>query len=273
MRQVRSRKQQTHVIEVSIMKVVPLLQLTDNYAYLVIDEPSREAGVVDCAEADSVLAAAEREQVELKAILPTHHHYDHVAGNADLLAARPDLRVYGADTRIPGLTTMVEDGDRIRMGSLEARVLFVPAHTSGHVAYYFEQQGALFTGDTLFAGGCGRLFEGDAAMMFVSLSKLCALPDETRVYFGHEYTETNLRFALTLEPGNDTLRKKYEWAVECNRKHEPTTPTTVASEKETNPFFRWHSPELRESLRPKFPDLPMDDLSVFAKIRALKDVF
>jgi hydroxyacylglutathione hydrolase len=255
------------------MKVIPLLQLADNYAYLVIDEQTREAAVVDCAEVDSVLAAAARELAELKAILPTHHHYDHVAGHADLLAAKPDLRVYGADARIPGLTTTVEDGDRIRVGTLDARVLFVPAHTSGHVAYYFEQEGALFTGDTLFAGGCGRLFEGDAAMMFVSLAKLRALPNETRVYFGHEYTETNLRFALTLEPGNDALRKKYKWAVECKQRQAPTTPTTIASEKETNPFFRWHSPELQESLRRRFPDLLIDEVSVFAKTRALKDVF
>jgi hydroxyacylglutathione hydrolase len=255
------------------MKILPLLQLADNYAYLIIDEQTREAAIVDCAEAASVLAAAEREQVELKAILPTHHHYDHVAGHADLLAAKPNLRVYGVDARIPGLTTTVDDGDRIRVGSLEACVLFVPAHTSGHVAYYFEQDGALFSGDTLFAGGCGRLFEGDAATMFASLAKLRGLPNETKVYFGHEYTETNLRFALTLEPDNEALRKKYEWAVECNRKHEPTTPTTVASEKETNPFFRWHSPELRESLRRRFPDLPMDEVAVFTKTRALKDVF
>jgi hydroxyacylglutathione hydrolase len=255
------------------MKVVPVLQLADNYAYLVIDEQTRKACVIDCAEADSVLAAAESQQVDLTAILSTHHHDDHVAGNADLLAAKPGLRVYGADGRIPGVTTTVEDGDRIRLGGIEARVLFVPAHTSGHVAYYFEQEGALFTGDTLFAGGCGRLFEGDAAMMFAALSKLRDLPDETRVYFGHEYTETNLRFALTLEPGNEALRKKYEWVVECNRRHEPTTPTTIGSEKETNPFFRWHSIELRETLRRKFADLPMDDVSVFAKTRSMKDTF
>lgn len=255
------------------MRVVALLQLTDNYSYLVIDEATRAAAVIDCADAHSTLAAAEREQVELKAILATHHHFDHVAGNADLVAARPGLSVYGADDRIPGLTTTVRDGDRVGIGNLEVRVLFVPAHTSGHVAYHFEREAALFTGDTLFAGGCGRLFEGDAATMFASLAKLRVLPDETKVYFGHEYTETNLRFALTLEPDNQALRRKHDWVLQRRREHEPTTPTTIASEKETNPFFRPHSPELRETLRRRFPDLEMDDVSVFAQTRALKDVF
>src|SRR3990172_8713471 len=187
------------------MQVIPIPQLADNYAYLVIDEASRRAGVVDCAEAAPVLAAAERAGVELCAILPTHHHYDHVGGNDDLLAAQPGLAVYGADERIPGLTQKVADGDQIRIGSLAARVIFIPAHTSGHLAYYFEREKAVFTGDTLFAGGCGRLFEGDAAMMIRSLSKLMALPDDTQVYFGHEYTEKNLRFALSLEPTNAAL--------------------------------------------------------------------
>jgi len=255
------------------MKVVPVPQLADNYAYLVMDDETREAAVVDCAEAGPVLAAEKREGVELRAILATHHHFDHVAGNSDLLDARPGLTVYGADSRIPALTNALREGDRIRIGSMEARVIFIPAHTSGHLAYYFKRQGAVFTGDTLFAGGCGRLFEGDAATMLSSLSKLIDLPDETQVYFGHEYTETNLRFALTLEPNNPTLRKKYDWTVERNRRHEPTTPTTIASEKETNPFLRWKSPELRETLRNRFPDLAMDDVSVFAKTRALKDAF
>ncbi len=255
------------------MKVVAIPQLADNYAYLVIDEATRRAGIVDCAEAAPVLAAVERERVELCAILPTHHHYDHIGGNGELLAAHPRLAVYGVDERIAGLTQKVGDGDQVHLGSLRARVIFIPAHTSGHIAYYFERERTLFTGDTLFAGGCGRLFEGDAAMMIQSLSKLSALPDETRVYFGHEYTEKNLRFALTLEPENMALREKYAWARARAAKGEPTTPTTIGSEKATNPFLRWASPELRRTLHTRFPDLPMADVDVFAKIRALKDVF
>jgi hydroxyacylglutathione hydrolase len=194
-----------------------------------------------------------------------------VGGNEDLLAARPGRTVYGFDDRIPGLTHKVADGDRVHVGTLEGRVIYIPAHTTGHIAYYFEREKAVFTGDTLFAGGCGRLFEGDAAMMIKSLSKLLALPDDTRVYFGHEYTEKNLRFALTLEPRNDTLREKHAWAKAAVEKGGTTTPTTIASEKATNPFLRWKSNELRATLRERFADLPMTDEAVFAKTRELKD--
>lgn len=257
------------------MQVIPIPQLTDNYAYLVIDEATTKAAVVDCAEADPVLRTARGSRADLIAILPTHHHWDHIGGNEDLLK-QSKLDVYGyagQGQRIPGCTREVTEGELVHVGTLAARVIFIPAHTSGHVAYYFENEQAVFTGDTLFAGGCGRLFEGDAAMMIRSLSKLMALPDDTRVYFGHEYTEKNLRFALTLEPNNAALRKKHAWAVEHGRSNQPTVPTTIGSEKETNPFFRWSSSELQASLRQRFPDLPLDDVSVFAKTRALKDAF
>src|SRR5262249_21005967 len=139
--------------------------------------------------------------------------------------------------------------------------------------YYFPRQQAVFTGDTLFAGGCGRLFEGDAAMMLRSLSKLSVLPDDTRVYFGHEYTEKNLRFALTLEPHNAALREKHAWAQAQVTGGGTPTPPTIASEKATNPFLRSDSTELRATLQHQFPNLPMDNVSVFAKTRALKDAY
>lgn len=255
------------------MKVVPIPQLSDNYAYLVVDPATGEAGIVDCAEPAPILAAVDGEGARLTAILPTHHHFDHVGGNEELLAARPGLTVYGFDDRVPGLTHRVGHGDEVRVGSLAARVLSIPAHTTGHIAYYFAAEDAVFTGDTLFAGGCGRLFEGDAATMLTSLEKLCELPDQTRVYFGHEYTVKNLDFALTLEPNNRALRDKREWAAATTAGGGFTTPTTIASEKETNPFLRWRSEELRRTLAERFPDLAMDDVSVFARTRQLKDNF
>jgi hydroxyacylglutathione hydrolase len=257
------------------MQITPIPQLADNYAYLIVDPDSKQAAVVDCAEAEPVLRAVHTAGVELTAILPTHHHWDHIGGNEDLLK-QLRLEVYGyrgQGARIPGCTREVDEGQVVRVGALAARIIFIPAHTSGHIAYYFETQGRVFTGDTLFAGGCGRLFEGDAAMMMASLSKLMALPDETEVYFGHEYTEKNLRFALTLEPDNQALREKHAWAAEQARQGLPTVPTTIASEKATNPFFRWKSPELRASIQRQFPGLSLDDVTAFAKTRALKDAF
>lgn len=257
------------------MQVIPIPQLSDNYAYLVVDEATKKAGIVDCSEAHKVLPVVEKTGVELIAILPTHHHHDHVGGNEDLLRKMPKLEVYGhrGDAgRIPGCTREVGEGDMVQVGGLTAKILFIPAHTSGHVAYHFENDKSVFTGDTLFAGGCGRLFEGDPAMMMKSLSKLMSLPDDTKVYFGHEYTEKNLRFALTLEPGNQALKEKHAWAAAQVEKGETTVPTTIGSEKETNPFFRWQSPELRESVQAK-AGKPLDDVAVFARTRALKDEF
>jgi len=258
------------------VEIVPVPQLSDNYAYLLIDPASGNAAVVDCAEARPVLDEARRRSVRLVAVLATHHHFDHVGGNGDLLESNREIRVFGsADDapRIPGITDQVRDGDAITPGGLSARIILIPAHTSGHVAYHFPTERAVFTGDTLFAGGCGRLFEGDAAMMIGSLSKLASLPDDTRVYFGHEYTEKNLRFALTLEPDNAALREKHAWAEAQMKAGATTTPTTIGSEKATNPFLRWTSPELRATLKSRFPDLPMTDVDVFAKTRALKDSF
>ena len=259
------------------MDVVPVPQLIDNYAYLIVDPATGEAAVVDCAEADAVLTEASRRGVHLTTALATHHHFDHVGGNRDLLAAIPGLHVYGsADDapRIPGITHRVRDGDGVEIGRLRGRVILIPAHTSGHVAYHFPEASAVFTGDTLFAGGCGRLFEGDAAQMKRSLEKLAALPDDTRVYCGHEYTEKNLRFAATLEPGNPRLAEKLAAVQALRREGRPTVPSTIADEKETNPFLRTASRELAASVRGRVTDLPADDpIALFAAVRALKDRF
>jgi len=257
------------------MRILPVPVLQDNYSYLVIDEADRTATVVDCAEVAPVLDAARSEGVKIIAVLSTHHHYDHVGGNEELARSTP-VRVYGnADDadRIPALTDGVRAGDSVHLGHSVAQVIFIPAHTSGHVAFHFPREGVVFTGDTLFAAGCGRLFEGDPAQMMQSLGRLAALPDDTRVYCGHEYTVRNLEFAATLEPANRAIADKLAWARACRSEGRATVPTTLASERATNPFLRTASAELRASIRNRCPEAAEDDLSVFACTRRLKDAF
>jgi hydroxyacylglutathione hydrolase len=258
------------------MRVVPVPQLADNYAYLVIDEPAGLCGVVDVAEADSVVAAAAREGVRIAAILSTHHHFDHVGGNDDLVAALPagSVEVYGYAEdrgRIPGITRGLADGEDFLLGSMKGRAIFIPAHTRGHLAYWFPVEKVVFTGDTLFAGGCGRLFEGDAPQMMSSLSKLAALPDDTRVYCGHEYTAKNLEFAADLEPGNAALAERRREVAGLRADGRPTVPTTIAIEKATNPFLRWSSPELAASVRARESGVGSEPAEIFAATRRLKD--
>lgn len=257
------------------MRVIPVPVLQDNYAYLVVAE-SGAAAVVDPSEAEPVLEAARREGVELRAIWNTHHHWDHVGGNRDLLRAKADLEVVGFAgdaARIPGITKPVEDGATFAFEEVEVRVVFIPAHTSGHVAYHLPAATTVFTGDTLFAAGCGRLFEGDAATMLGSLRRLASLPAETRVYCGHEYTEKNLRFALDVEPGNAATRAKLERVVGMRGRGEPTVPTTIAEELATNPFLRVDGEEIRGTVANRFPGEATDEVSVFARVRQLKDQF
>ena len=256
------------------MAIIAVPQLTDNFAYLVIDDATKECGVVDCAEADKVLIEVERLGVKLTTALSTHWHFDHVGGNNDLGAAVPGLKIYGAraeNGRIPGLTNPIDDGDEVQVGTLRGRAIGIPAHTNGHVAYYFPTLKAVFSGDTLFIGGCGRLFEGGAAMMMNSLGRLASLPDDTQVFCGHEYTQKNLEFALTLEPGNDALAAKHDWAVRTRRDGKWTVPSTIGGEKQYNPFLRTDSPEIRATLARIAHGLGHDPVAIFAKIRELKD--
>jgi len=258
------------------MAIIPVPQLSDNYAYLVVDDASKECGVVDCAEAGKVLDAVKQHGLKLVAVLPTHYHFDHVGGNEDIVRAVSGLRVYGArgeNGRIPAQTVEVDDGSAVEIGSLKGRVIGIPAHTNGHIAYYFPQLNAVFTGDTLFIAGCGRVFEGKAQTMVDSLAKLAALPDSTQVYCGHEYTEKNLRFALTLEPNNQPLKAKHQWAQAMRAKGEYTIPSTIGEEKQMNPFLRTESPELRASIRKIDPAAGDDRVAIFATARALKDRF
>lgn len=259
------------------MRVVPVPLLEDNYAYLLIDEHTRQAAIVDPAQAAPVLEAEQKEGVELRTILNTHHHWDHTGGNLELIAAKNGrLLVAGSgpdSAQIPGITERVSDGDRVAVGELEGRVLFIPCHTRGHVAYLFGR--ALFCGDTLFAAGCGRFFEGTAEQMYHALHEvLGVLPDDTLVYCGHEYTEKNLRFAMTLEPSNAAIREKLAEVIELRSRGLPSIPTTLGEERTYNPFLRTDSPELIARALPGQPaGVPPDPIAVLTAVRAMKDRF
>jgi hydroxyacylglutathione hydrolase len=224
------------------MRIVAVPFLSDNYAYLVITEDGR-AAVVDPGEAPPIVAAIEREGATLAAIWATHHHPDHVGGTRALLAAYPELEVVGHvydrdHGRIAGLTRAVEDGATVELGEVRARIIHNPGHTLGAISWFLEDGGAVFTGDTLFAAGCGRMFEGDPAMFHASLQRLAALPPATEVYFGHEYTASNLKFAAHTEPDVAAIAQAVTDVAARRSRGEPTTPSTIAAELATNPFVR-----------------------------------
>ena len=254
-----------------MIQIVPVRAFTDNYIWVVRDQ--HYAAVVDPGDAAPVLDYLRRENLQLIAILNTHHHNDHVGGNAALLREFP-VPVYGpANESIPTLTHRLSEGDSIHLAefSLNFSVLDIPGHTAGHIAYYGAN--LLFCGDTLFACGCGRLFEGTAQQMHASLQKLAALPDATRVYCGHEYTRANIRFAREVEPGNRVLIELAATVEKLHKQNMPTLPSTLAMEKATNPFLRCQQPEVIQTAS-NYLDKPLPDpVSVFAAVRSWKDDF
>lgn len=253
------------------LEIVQIPVLNDNYVYLAREPQSGAVGVVDPAVHEPVLAELQRRNWTLTHILNTHHHPDHVGGNMALKQAT-GCKVIGPEAdadRIPGLDIAVGDNEGINLGNETARVFDVPGHTKGHIAYWFADSQALFCGDTLFALGCGRLFEGTPAQMWSSLTKLRRLPDETRVYCAHEYTESNARFAVTVEPNNAALQQRYARVRELRAAGKPTVPSTLAEEKATNPFLRPMSGDIRQQL----DMVEADDVAVFAEVRKRKDGF
>ncbi|WP_017326599.1 hydroxyacylglutathione hydrolase [Synechococcus sp. PCC 7336] len=252
------------------MDVFRLPVLSDNYVFLLFDPSDRTAAVVDPAVAEPVLAKLQELDATLIAIFNTHHHFDHVGGNRDLLARYPDTVVYGSSVdrqRIPGIQVKLQDGDRVQFGGETAEVLFVPGHTRGHIAYYFPTAGHLFCGDTLFAGGCGRLFEGTPAQMLQSLDRLRHLPDTTQIWCAHEYTLKNLQFAITVDGDNTALQVRLRQVRQARSQNKPTIPSTIGLEKRTNPFLRWDCPALKTAAKIEEPN------RVFARIRGMKDRF
>jgi hydroxyacylglutathione hydrolase len=253
------------------MRVIVLPVLSDNYLFIATKN-EREAIIVDPAVAPEALDALERESLELVAILNTHHHFDHVGGNKQILERYPNIEVYAHRSdarRIPGITRELEHGDSVDVAGMHFDVRFVPGHTSGHIAYVGH--GVAFVGDTLFAGGCGRLFEGTAQQMYESLNeKLAQLPDDTRIYCAHEYTAKNLEFAASIEPGNAALQARIAQVKDRRARGEFTIPTTLGVERATNPFLRCSSAEIINSLK-LAPNTPAP--KVLAKVRSEKDQF
>ena len=237
------------------VQIIPCLQ--DNYSYLIIDEYNNTACVIDPSEADPVIEYLENNKIKLKFILNTHHHYDHVGGNQKL------KEKYGANiigykgdkARIPGIDILVNDQETWMCENFEAKVIHVPGHTLGHICFYFYKEKSIFTGDTLFSLGCGKIFEGTYSQMFDSLMKLKELPQNTKVFCGHEYTKINSNFCKTHDRNNKNLKAKIN-AIDIKLKDGlPTIPSTIKDELECNIFLR------------------LDNVEAFSKLRDLKDNF
>jgi len=254
-----------------MLQVVPVAAFKDNYVWTLRN--ATHAAVVDPGEAKPVLDYLGREKLELAAILATHHHADHVGGIAEL-RGHYEVPVYGPKHEpIAMLTRPVAEGDTVKLPELGVSfsVIDIPGHTRAHIAYYGA--GALFCGDTLFACGCGRLFEGTAEQMFASLSKLAALPDDTKVYCGHEYTLANIGFAKAVEPGNRALAEREARDRKLRDAGKPTLPSTLRDEKATNPFLRCREPAVVESANKYLGARIADPVRVFAAIRDWKNRF
>ena len=240
----------------SRLKVSAVPVLSDNYVWLITNPDTGETAAVDPSVTEPVLEAVATEGLRLTQILNTHWHPDHTGGNQGIKAATGAPITAPAEAqKVSSVDRIVSEGDRVTVTGAEAIVWDIPAHTAGHVAYYFEDEGMIFVGDTMFAMGCGRLFEGTAAQMYSNMQRIAALPGDVRIYCGHEYTLANARFALQAEPENQDVARRLEQVSAMHERGEVTLPTTVAEERATNPFVR------------------ASDVKEFARLRSEKDSF
>ena len=253
------------------LEIVLVPMLRDNYAYLIHSYDTGATAILDPSEAEPALQMARRMDWRITHILDTHHHPDHCGGNLGIKQATGAKVVgpaYDKD-RIPGIDVAVDEKSGFELGGHPAQVLFIPGHTKGHIAFHFKDSQAVFCGDTLFSIGCGRMFEGTSDVMWPSLMKLRALPDETKVYCGHEYTEANIRFAVTADPENAALRRRAEEVKRLRAEGRATIPAKLGEEKAANPFLRADDP----ALMARFGGKDRAPHQVFGAIRAAKDNF
>lgn len=254
-----------------MLEIVQLSILQDNYVYLIHDVVSGETAVVDPGLAQPVLETLKLKNWSLNYIFNTHHHWDHVDGNLELKhqTGCQIIAAQGDKERIPGFDVGVCDGDKLTLGQQPINIIATPGHTQHHIVYYFPQNQTLFCGDTLFVMGCGRLFEGTAEQMWHSLQKLKALPEATRIYCTHEYSQKNAQFALTIEPNNQALQQRMQIINELRAKQQPTVPSSIGQELATNPFFRQDSLALQKTIHMQ----GQNPIQIFAETRRLKDNF
>jgi len=237
------------------VEIIPCLQ--DNYSYIIIDEKNNTACVVDPSEAAPIINFLRKDNIKLKYILNTHHHFDHIGGNEDLKKEFKSIVVgFKEDSkRIPGIEVLLEDGEIWKAENFLAKIIHVPGHTTGHICFHFFNDKLIFTGDTLFSLGCGRVFEGTYKEMFLSLNKIKSLPEETKIYCGHEYTLNNANFCIKHDFENKNLKKRIELIKKQRENGQPTIPITIRDELDCNIFLR------------------AKDLKTFSKLRDLKDNF
>lgn len=256
------------------MEIVTIPCLYDNYSYLIIGDNRIDTAVVDPSEAWPVMRELERRKLSLAAVFCTHHHQDHIGGIDDLLDTYPHLRIIGFRKdvgRIPKLTELLDDGDSITVGSISGKIFHTPGHTSASVVFHIGNK--LFVGDTLFGAGCGRLFEGTAEQMVASLARIVSCGPGTGLYFGHEYTALNLRFAAGVDATNDAIRKRAGIVDELRAGGKPSSPSTIEQELATNPFLRVTEPGIIDYLESQVGLKSHGPVEVFAAIRALRNHF